>query len=93
MLAAESVGLSTCPMSGFDEKRLKKAVNIPVIVVGGITNLGDIESIINNNKCDMVSMSRPFIIEPDLVNKFKTGKQTQSKCIQCNFCIIGSTSK
>jgi len=23
-----------------------------------------------------------------LVNKFKTGKQTQSKCIQCNFCII-----
>lgn len=72
---------------------IKKAVNIPVIVVGGITNLGDIESIINNNKCDMVSMSRPFIIEPDLVNKFKTGKQTQSKCIQCNFCIIGSESR
>ena len=29
MLAAESVGLSTCPMSGFDERRLKKAVKIP----------------------------------------------------------------
>ena len=71
---------------------IKKAVNIPVIVVGGITNLEEIEDIVNNDKCDMVSMSRPFIVEPDLVNKFKTGKQTQVKCIQCNFCIIGSES-
>jgi len=68
---------------------IKKAVNIPVIVVGGITNMDDIDSIINQNKSDLVSMCRPFILESDLVNKFKTGQQTQSKCIQCNFCIIG----
>ena len=68
---------------------IKKAVNIPVIVVGGITNINDIEDIINQNKCDFVSLCRPFIIEPNLINKFKSGKQTQSKCIQCNFCIIG----
>lgn len=68
---------------------IKKAVNIPVILVGGITKLEEIEALINNDKFDAVSMSRPFIIESDLVNKFKTGKQAQSKCIQCNFCIIG----
>jgi 2,4-dienoyl-CoA reductase-like NADH-dependent reductase (Old Yellow Enzyme family) len=68
---------------------IKKAVHIPVIVVGGITNMNEIETIINQNKSDLVSMCRPFILEADLVNKFKTGKQTQSKCIQCNFCIIG----
>lgn len=68
---------------------IKNAVNIPVIVVGGITNINDIENIINQNKSDLVSMSRPFILEPDLVNKFKAGRQTHSKCIQCNFCIIG----
>ena len=68
---------------------IKKAVNIPVIVVGGITNMDDRDSIINQNKSDLVSMCRPFILESDLVNKFKTGQQTQSKCIQCNFCIIG----
>ena len=68
---------------------IKKAVSIPVIVVGGITNLDDINAIINQNNSDLVSMCRPFILEPDLVNKFKTGQQTQSKCIQCNFCIIG----
>lgn len=68
---------------------IKKTVNIPIIVVGGITNMNDIETIINQDKSDLVSMCRPFILEPDLVNKFKTGQQTQSKCIQCNFCIIG----
>lgn len=68
---------------------IKKAVNIPVILVGGITKLEEIEDLIDNYKFDAISMSRPLIIESDLVNKFKTGKQTQSKCIQCNFCIIG----
>ncbi|MCO1604282.1 NADH:flavin oxidoreductase [Desulfosporosinus nitroreducens] len=68
---------------------IKKAVNIPVILVGGITKLEEIEDVIKD-KIDAVSMCRPFIIESDLVNKFKTGKQTQSKCIQCNFCIIGT---
>ncbi len=71
---------------------IKEAVNIPVIVVGGITNLEQIDDIINNNKCDAVSLSRPFILEPDIVGKFKTGKQTRAKCIQCNFCIIGLES-
>jgi 2,4-dienoyl-CoA reductase-like NADH-dependent reductase (Old Yellow Enzyme family) len=42
-----------------------------------------------NKKFNIISMARPFIIEPDLVNKFKAGKQTKSKCIQYNFCIIG----
>ncbi|SMC18595.1 2,4-dienoyl-CoA reductase [Clostridium acidisoli DSM 12555] len=67
---------------------IKKAVNIPVILVGGITKLEEIEDLIDNYKFDAISMSRPLIIESDLVNKFKTGRQTQSKCIQCNFCII-----
>ena len=71
---------------------IRNAVNIPVIVVGGISNIEEIDDIINNDKCDIVSMSRPFIVESDLVNKFKTRKQTQAKCIQCNFCIIGSES-
>jgi len=56
--------------------------------VGGITKLEEIENLIDNYKFDAISMSRPLIIESDLVNKFKTGIQTQSKCIQCNFCII-----
>ncbi|NNM22225.1 MAG: NADH:flavin oxidoreductase, partial [Flavobacteriaceae bacterium] len=67
---------------------IKNAVNIPVIVVGGINNIDDIDDIIVNQKLDFVSMSRPFIIEPNIVKKFQEGTQTKSKCIMCNYCAI-----
>ena len=68
--------------------QIKKAVTIPVIVVGGIHTIGDIDDIITRTDIDFVSMSRPFIIEPDIVEKFKTGTQTESKCTKCNYCAI-----
>ena len=68
--------------------QIKAAVNIPVIVVGGINNIDDINVIIQNHNLDFVSMSRPFIIEPGIVSKFIQGTQTKSKCIMCNYCAI-----
>lgn len=68
--------------------RIKNAVTIPVIVVGGIHTMGDINDIINRTDMDFVSMSRPFIVEPDIVGKFKAGTRTESKCIKCNYCSI-----
>lgn len=69
--------------------KIKESVNIPVIVVGGIREIEDVEDIIQNEKCDYVSMAKPFIIEPNLVNKFKDKKQTKSRCIDWNYCLIG----
>jgi 2,4-dienoyl-CoA reductase-like NADH-dependent reductase (Old Yellow Enzyme family) len=71
-------------------EEIKKHVSIPVIVVGGIRKLKEIKNIIEQERCDFVSMSRPFIIEPNLVKKFKEGRQSESKCINCNYCLIGS---
>ena len=68
---------------------IKRRVRIPVIVVGGIKRLKDIEDIITQGRADYVSMSRPFIIEPDLVNKFQSGQAGASRCISCNFCFVG----
>jgi NADH:flavin oxidoreductases, Old Yellow Enzyme family len=67
---------------------IKNTVSIPVIVVGGINNMDDINDVITNGNMDFVSMCRPFIIEPDIVNKFHKGTQTKSKCILCNHCIM-----
>ncbi len=71
-------------------ERIKNAVDIPVIVVGGIRNKNDIDDIIDNTKADMVSMSRPFIIEPDIVKKLEDGTQDESRCIDCNYCLIAA---
>jgi 2,4-dienoyl-CoA reductase-like NADH-dependent reductase (Old Yellow Enzyme family) len=69
---------------------IKKNVDIAVIVVGGIKKRDSIETIINEKKADYVSMSRPLIAEPNLVKKFKNGIQRESKCIDCNYCMIAS---
>jgi 2,4-dienoyl-CoA reductase-like NADH-dependent reductase (Old Yellow Enzyme family) len=68
---------------------IKAAISLPVIVVGGIRTLGEIEDIIAGQQADFVSLSRPFILEPTLVNKFKGGKQTEAKCISCSHCALG----
>lgn len=70
-------------------QQIKQQVNIPVIVVGGIRSLAEINDIIDSGRSDFVSLSRPFIIEPDLVNKFRDGHQQESRCINCNYCVIG----
>lgn len=69
---------------------IKKAVSIPVIVCGGIRSANDIATILNDGKADFVSMSRPLICEPNLVNKFRSGEQTEARCINCNYCLMGA---
>lgn len=69
--------------------RIKGNVDIPVIVVGGIRKLSSITEIIGQGKANCVSMCRPFIIEPDIVEKLKTGVQNESRCINCNYCLAG----
>jgi len=74
-------------------ERIRKNVDIPVIVVGGIRKLSDIENIIENREIDFVSMCRPFIIEPNIVNKFQERKAIESKCIDCGYCLLGVGTK
>ncbi|PKM63957.1 MAG: oxidoreductase [Firmicutes bacterium HGW-Firmicutes-20] len=70
---------------------VKKLVDIPVILVGGIRNTKHIQQVMDAN-IDFVSMSRPFICEPDLVDKFKAG-QFKARCILCNQCFVLPTTK
>jgi 2,4-dienoyl-CoA reductase-like NADH-dependent reductase (Old Yellow Enzyme family) len=68
---------------------IKKHVTIPVTAVGGIRKLGDMETIVQNGLSDFVAMSRPFIIEPGIVNGFMKQSQAESGCINCGYCFIG----
>lgn len=70
---------------------IKKHVNIPVMVVGGIRSFQDMQIIVGNDLADFVSMGRPFIIEPGIVNSLKNKNQTESACINCGFCLISAS--
>jgi 2,4-dienoyl-CoA reductase-like NADH-dependent reductase (Old Yellow Enzyme family) len=66
--------------------RVKVEVDIPVISVGGFRSKSVMEAALKDGKCDMIAISRPLIREPDLVEKFRTGKADRAECISCNKC-------
>ena len=67
-------------------KAIKSAVDIPVILVGGIRSLSIIDYLLENGFADLISMSRVFISEPDIVLKFKSGETKKARCVSCNLC-------
>ncbi len=69
-------------------KNIKKAVDCPVMVVGGFRSFEIADRIINEDAMDYISMSRPFIREHDLANRWKRGDTAPAKCISCNSCFL-----
>jgi 2,4-dienoyl-CoA reductase-like NADH-dependent reductase (Old Yellow Enzyme family) len=66
---------------------VKAEVDVPVILVGGLRDIHMMEDIISQGKADLVAMSRPFIIEPNLIKRWKEGDREPSRCISCNGCM------
>jgi 2,4-dienoyl-CoA reductase-like NADH-dependent reductase (Old Yellow Enzyme family) len=66
-------------------RRIREAVSVPVILVGGLRSVERMEEAISEGVADLVSMSRPFIREPDIVVRFREGKEV-ADCISCGQC-------
>jgi 2,4-dienoyl-CoA reductase-like NADH-dependent reductase (Old Yellow Enzyme family) len=66
-------------------KEIKAAVNIPVILVGGLRSLAVMEKVVAGGTADMVALSRPLVKEPDLVTRL-LGGQAKAACVSCNAC-------
>ncbi|NIO49866.1 MAG: NADH:flavin oxidoreductase [Candidatus Aminicenantes bacterium] len=66
--------------------KIKAELSIPVFGLGGIRSFSVMEKIIEEGRADLISMSRPFIREPFLIRKFRTGEIKKSECLSCNKC-------
>ncbi|MGD9074206.1 MAG: NADH:flavin oxidoreductase [Desulfobacteraceae bacterium] len=67
-------------------KEIKSQVSVPVMMVGGLRSFELMEEVVRNGEADFVSLSRPFIREPGLVNSWKSGDYHRATCISCNKC-------
>ena len=67
-------------------RKFKETTTVPLILVGGLRSPDLLERLLQNGEADMVSLCRPFIREPDLVNKWKRGDRKKADCISCNGC-------
>lgn len=68
-------------------RQVKQALSVPVILVGGLREVNDMQSVLDNGIADAVSMCRPFIMDPYLVKNIREGASLGSKCTSCNECI------
>lgn len=69
-------------------KRYKKAVGIPLILVGGIRTLQEAERLVDKGITDYVSLGRPLIREPNLVQRWQAGDTRESPCLSDNACLF-----
>jgi 2,4-dienoyl-CoA reductase-like NADH-dependent reductase (Old Yellow Enzyme family) len=66
--------------------RINKEIHIPLLLVGGIRSFETAESLLEQGVCDFVSMCRPFICEPGIAGRWKSGDTTKSRCNSDNLC-------
>ncbi len=66
-------------------EKLKGEVSIPLITTNRINMPDVIDQVIADGQADMVSMARPFLADPDFINKAQAGRPDQiNTCISCN---------
>ncbi|MCU0583067.1 MAG: hypothetical protein MUE57_04415, partial [Syntrophales bacterium] len=67
-------------------KALKPKLRIPLILVGGIRSFEVAEGLVRDGVAEFVSLSRPFIREPGLVNRWRSGDRRRASCLSDNRC-------
>jgi 2,4-dienoyl-CoA reductase-like NADH-dependent reductase (Old Yellow Enzyme family) len=72
-----------------EARKIKAAVNVPVICTGGFQTASVIASAIERGDCDAVSAARPLIANNDLVEIFRRGQDRADRpCTYCNRCLV-----
>ena len=72
--------------------KLRGAVQIPLITTNRINTPEIAEQILAEGDADMVSMARPFLADPEFVNKAAAGRADEiNTCIGCNQACLDHT--
>lgn len=69
---------------------VKKAVKIPVVVVGGINHPQFADDLIAQGKCDFVALARQLTADPDFARKAEADREDDiNPCLRCFKCFPG----
>lgn len=86
--------VTSVPRAAFVEQTaaIKQVVEIPVVASNRINMPQQAEQLIAEGKADLIQMARPFLADPDWVNKAAAGKERLiNTCIACNQACLDHT--
>ncbi|MFO8101321.1 MAG: NADH:flavin oxidoreductase [Dehalococcoidia bacterium] len=67
-------------------RKFRDALNIPVVYIGGILSLDDMEEAMNEG-FEFLEMGRATVRDPDFIKRLQAGEIRESDCDHCNRCI------
>ncbi|HMD45288.1 MAG TPA: NADH:flavin oxidoreductase [Acidimicrobiales bacterium] len=92
-LGFKAVGRRFLPEYPFEEayflpyaRQFRAALDMDLILLGGINRLDTIEAALGEG-FGFVAMARALLREPDLVERMRRGRATESLCVHCNKCM------
>ena len=65
---------------------LAALTNVPVVLVGGLRSIEKINQYLDETRIAYISLSRPLIREPNLIQRWQEGDTRPSLCVSCNTC-------
>ncbi len=71
-------------------RMVKEVVDVPVLCAGRMDNPDMASAAVENGECDVVSLGRPLLADPDYVNKLRSGRVKEIRpCISCQEGCMG----
>ncbi len=68
-----------------DADRIREAVSLPLIYVGGVMTRDDFETILDRN-FEFTALARALVAEPDFLNRIMINPEHRSPCLECGPC-------
>ena len=66
--------------------KLIDEIDVPVILGGSMRDMKSMNDVLNDSKVEFLSMSKPFVAQPDFLAEWKANGDGVSICQSCNNC-------
>jgi len=78
-------------------RRIRQEIGVPVILVGGLRSWQRMERVLSEGEADFVSLCRPFIREPELIERLRAeveagNSDAVADCQSCGLCWSSPTT-
>jgi len=78
-------------INGDYARQFRQHTGLPVIANGGFQRRSELAAALGEGHCDLVSMARPLLANPDLVRQYQQGTELPERpCTHCNRCSVAT---